>query len=124
MAATPTDVFKESNKALNVLSEIRDNMLKILQGVSDATGNSLRAEPDLVMLQKARQSLAEMLDRLKASAAWIERNQNALENIKIPKSVDTTEDLKDALDKQAALRKVTNPRFPGLYAEMIIDCRE
>ncbi|KAI8142472.1 hypothetical protein BJV82DRAFT_669620 [Fennellomyces sp. T-0311] len=73
-------VYQESNNALDTLSSIWDTMLTLLRAITEASNNSLRAEPDLVQLQKHRKDLDALLEKLKTQASWLQQNKNELDH--------------------------------------------
>ena len=105
-------VYDESNNALDTLSSTWEVTLALLRAIAEASNNSLRAEPDLMQLQKHRKELDALLEKLKTQATWLQDNKNKVgrkegEN-------ETSPELNQALEEQRALRQVKEKCDPSL----------
>ena len=97
-------VYNESNNALDTLSSIWEATLTLLRAITEASNNSLRAEPDLMQLQKHRKDLDALLEKLKTQATWLQDNKNKV--ARDEGENESNSELNQALEEQRALRQV------------------
>ncbi|CAO3624235.1 unnamed protein product [Cunninghamella blakesleeana] len=68
-------VNNETTQALQLLSQVKETMLKLLSQMSTASMNSLTVEPDLEQLQKYRKEYETLMTQLKTKVNWIQEHQ-------------------------------------------------
>ncbi|KAG2227150.1 hypothetical protein INT45_003880 [Circinella minor] len=96
-------VYNESNNALDTLSNIWESTLTLLRAITEASSNSLRAEPDLMQLQKLRKDLDALLEKLKGQATWLQDNKDKVGRKEGENELNP--ELNQALEEQRALRQ-------------------
>ncbi|KAI9267945.1 hypothetical protein BDA99DRAFT_535470 [Phascolomyces articulosus] len=95
-------VYQESNNALDTLSNIWESTLTLLRAITDASSNSLRAEPDLMQLQKHRKDLDALFEQLKTQATWLQENKEKIGKLG---ANELNPELDQALEEQRVLRQ-------------------
>lgn len=105
-SATPQEIYRGCNEALDTLADVWDHMLKLLQNVSQASGKSLRVEPNLTELQQSRRDLDNLFAKLKSSATWLQEHKQALDGSRVMTDTTGQQQLHSAIREQDQLRQV------------------
>ncbi|KAL1933151.1 hypothetical protein VTP01DRAFT_8829 [Rhizomucor pusillus] len=104
-SATPQEIYRGCNEALDTLADVWDHMLKLLQNVSQASGKSLRVEPNLTELQQSRRDLDNLFAKLKSSATWLQEHKQALDGSRVMTDTTGQQQLHSAIREQDQLRQ-------------------